>query len=59
MKIAIIYDGTVWHVRRIRVIEHDLDADEKVYRCDIPISSDHKYIDDAITSALAALDDTQ
>ncbi len=41
MRRAIVFDGERWHVRRIRVIEHDLERDEKVYRCDQPISSDH------------------
>lgn len=39
-RVAIIFDGSAWHVRRIRVIEHDLDRDEKVYRCDVPIVND-------------------
>lgn len=26
-----------WYVRRIRIVEHDLGKDEKVYRCDQPI----------------------
>lgn len=39
-RIAIVFDNEKWHVRRIRVIEHDLDRDEKVYRCDKPIASD-------------------
>ena len=30
----IVFDGTAWFVRRVRVIEHDLGRDEKVYRCD-------------------------
>lgn len=46
MKKAIVFDGKKWHVRRIRLIEHDLDRDEKVYRCDMPISSDHDNLAD-------------
>ena len=45
-RIAIIFDGERWHVRRIRVIEHDLDRDEKVYRCDKPIHNDLKSLSD-------------
>jgi hypothetical protein len=41
MRKAIVFDGKKWHVRRIRVIEHALNTDEKVYRCDKPISNDH------------------
>jgi hypothetical protein len=55
MKIAIVFDGTAWHVRNVRVIEHDLERDEKVYRCDRPISNDHKSPYDAAISALDAL----
>lgn len=36
-RVALIFDGEGWYVRRIRVVEHDLDKDEKVYRCDLPI----------------------
>jgi hypothetical protein len=39
---AIIFDGEKWHVRRIRLIEHDGHRDEKVYRCDKPLSNDHE-----------------
>ena len=30
-RVAIVTDGEGWYVRRIRVIEHDLDKDERVY----------------------------
>lgn len=33
-RVLLVYDGTSWFVRSVRVIEHDLDRDEKVYRCD-------------------------
>lgn len=37
-RVAIVSDSDGgWYVRRIRVVEHDLDKDEKVYRCDLPI----------------------
>lgn len=45
-RIAIVFDGEKWHVRRIRVIEHDMGMDEKVYRCDEPISNDHENLSD-------------
>jgi hypothetical protein len=50
-RLAIIFDGARWHVRSIRLIEHDLDLDEKIYRCDKPISNDHRSIEDAVASA--------
>ncbi len=34
MRIAIVFDGKAWFVRRIRTVEHDLEFDHKVYRCD-------------------------
>jgi hypothetical protein len=47
-KVAIIFDGEAWFVRSIRTIEHDLDLDEKVYRCDTPIGGPFKSISDAV-----------
>jgi len=52
-RIAIICDGYCWHIRSIAVIEHDMDRDEMVYRCDKPISSDHETLAKAV-EALAA-----
>lgn len=40
-RIVIVFDGEAWFVRHIRVIEHDLDRDEKVYRCDRPIGTSY------------------
>lgn len=40
-RIAIVSDGAKWYVRRIRLVEHDQVRDEKVYRCDRPISGPH------------------
>jgi hypothetical protein len=36
----IVFDGEMWHVRNVAVIQHDLDADELVYRCNKPIKND-------------------
>lgn len=47
-RFAIVFDGRRFHVRRIRVIEHDLARDEMVYRCDKPIASDLRNILDAV-----------
>ena len=57
---AIIFDGEKWHVRRIRVIEHDVGRDEKVYRCDLPLSSDHENLADVpeVSALLPNLSDT-
>lgn len=42
-RIAIIFDGRKWHVRRIALIEHAMfpSREEMVYHCDKPISNDH------------------
>lgn len=45
-RIAIVFDGRRWHVRRIAVIEHDGQRDMTLYHCDKPISSDHKALED-------------
>ena len=44
-RIAIVFDGTAWFIRRIRVIEHDLERDEVIYRCDHPIANDLRDLD--------------
>jgi hypothetical protein len=46
-RLAIVFDGTAWHVRRVRLIEHDVDRDEQVYRCDEPIANDLPSLDAA------------
>lgn len=33
-RVLMVFDGSAWFVRRLRAIEHDLNCDEKVYRCD-------------------------
>lgn len=47
-KIAIVFDGRRWYVRRIRAIQHDLDRDEMVYRCDQPIANDLPNVMEAV-----------
>lgn len=47
-RIAIVFDGHRWHVRRIRVIERDLERDETVYRCDKPIANDLPNVIEAV-----------
>lgn len=37
-----------WFIRRIRVVEHDLYKDEKVYRCDMPIGRAHDSLPEAV-----------
>lgn len=55
MKVAIIFAGEKWYVRRIRVIEHDLRTDEKVYRCDKPIANDLATAQEAVAIAEVAI----
>ncbi|HYX21033.1 MAG TPA: hypothetical protein VFA98_09345 [Thermoanaerobaculia bacterium] len=40
-RIVLVYNGNHWFARHLRVVEHDLDRDEKVYRCDAPIGGGH------------------
>lgn len=47
-RIAIVFDGKHWFVRRIACIEHDWDNDEKVYRCDAPIGTGSKTLRGAL-----------
>ena len=49
-RIILAFDGKKWHVRRVAAIIRDLDAEEMVYRCDQPISNDHKTLKAAIAS---------
>ena len=55
-RIAIVCDGERWHVRRIASIEEDRIHGEMVYRCDLPISSDHDTLAAAVRSAVAYMD---
>ncbi len=52
---AIVFDGNRWFVRSIRVIEHDLDRDEKIYRCDQPIGRSYLTLDLAVVAAKEAM----
>jgi len=38
-RLLIVCDGEAWYVRRLVTITHDLERDEKNYRCDKPIGS--------------------
>ena len=56
MRVAIVCDekGT-WYVRRIRVVEYDLDANEKVYRCDSNIGVSFTTPEAAVAAAKQAI----
>jgi hypothetical protein len=48
MRIAIVStEGGFWYVRRVRTVEHDLSADEKVYRCDKHLGGPFLTLDEA------------
>lgn len=40
-----------WYILRVRVVEHDLDRDEKIYRCDLPLGSHFDSLDEAVAEA--------
>lgn len=44
-----------WYVRRIRIVEHDLDRDEKVYRCDLPVGTACNDLPEAVRMLQLAL----
>lgn len=48
LRIVITNDGEAWFVRRVRITEHDIDLDEKVYRCDAPIGVRFDTLDEAV-----------
>ncbi len=55
-RIAIVCDGSKWHVRRIASIEDDRIHGEMVYHCDEAISSDHDTLAAAVRSAVAYME---
>lgn len=48
-----------WYVRRIRVVEHDIDRDEKVYRCDLPVGTACGDLPEAVRQLQLALSSIQ
>lgn len=50
-RILIVFDGEAWFVRKVRLIEHDLSRDEKVYRCDEHLGGPHKTLGSAVADA--------
>lgn len=52
LRVLIVGDGEgSWFVRRVSTITHDLDSDEKVYRCDLPIGTRCNTLDEAVSLA--------
>jgi hypothetical protein len=49
-RVGIVFDGEAWFLRAIRLIEHDLDRDEKVYRCGRPIGTRFETLADAVAA---------
>ncbi len=33
-RVLVVFDGVAWFTRRVKVIVHDSELDEMVYRCD-------------------------
>lgn len=50
-RFAIVFNDGKWFVRHIRLIEHDLERDEKVYRCDKPIGKNFNTAEEALEAA--------
>lgn len=51
-RVAIVFDGQAWHVRRIASITHDRERDEKLYRCDLPIANDCGSLAEAVATLI-------
>ena len=49
-RILISFDGTNWFIRRIAVIEHDLEHDDMIYRCDKPLGGPFKTVHEAVAA---------
>ncbi len=49
-RILIVFDGSAWFIRAVRLIEHDLDNNEKIYRCDAPLGGPFTTLDEAVTA---------
>jgi hypothetical protein len=48
-RVLIVCDsGGAWYVRRVRLVKHDLDRDEKVYYCDKHLAGPFTLIGDAV-----------
>lgn len=47
-RVLIVFDGMAWFIRHVRLIEHDLTKDEKVYRCDKPLGGPYKTLNEAV-----------
>lgn len=53
MRLAIVSDDDgKWYIRRIRVVEHNLTDDEKVYHCDKHLGGPFDRLGEAAASAM-------
>lgn len=50
-RVLIVFNGGVWYVRRVRVVEHDMTNDEQVYRCDDAIANNLATPEEALVEA--------
>ena len=50
----IVFDGTAWLIRNVRLIEYDLDRDERVYRCDKHLGGPFETLAGAVWGAKCA-----
>jgi hypothetical protein len=47
-RVVIVCDGHAWFTRRLAVIQHDLDRNEKVYHCDRHLGGPYKSAKEAV-----------
>lgn len=55
LRVLIVFDGEAWFVRRVRLIQHNLTDDEKIYHCDLPIGRRFDSLDEAVVCAKEAM----
>lgn len=36
-RVLVVFDGDKWRVRKVACIEYDVEADQMIYRCDLPV----------------------
>ena len=53
-RLLIVCDGGAWYVRRLVSITHDLERDQKIYRCDAPIGGPCATLKEAVRITKAA-----
>jgi hypothetical protein len=46
--LLLVFNDGSWYARRVRLVEHDLTVDEKVYRCDAHLAGPHETVEQVV-----------